>query len=150
MGTSIKFVSRINGRHVILEVIMLFMLTSWKWRLFMLFIFRGYYVIFLKSGVNFYISLWNAKFMQETLQESNEKMHCDGGLPQYKTSRKIKACNKSKQGSWLFIDQWPGEDTNTWTNPIGLNILFYTLLIGSMYYWSWLIQLNRSYKYRSS
>ena len=42
--------------------------------------------------------------MQETVQESNEKMHCDGGLPQYKTSRKIKACNK-KQDSWLFIDQ---------------------------------------------
>ena len=83
--------------------------------------------------------------MQETVQESNEKMHCDGGLPQYKTSRKIKACNKSKQGSWLFIDQWPGEDTNTWTNPIGLNMLFYTLRLGSMYYWSWLIQLNSNY-----
>ena len=81
-----------------------------------------------KSGVYFYISLWNAKFMQETLQESNEKMHCDGGFPQYKISRKIKACNKSKQGSWLFIDHWPGEDTNTWTNPIGLDMLFYTLL----------------------
>ena len=24
--------------------------------------------------------------MQETLQEFNEKMHCDGRLPQYKTS----------------------------------------------------------------
>ena len=39
-----------------LEVIMLF---SWK------------------GGVNFYIFLWNAKFMQETLhQESNENMYC--------------------------------------------------------------------------
>ena len=26
-----------------------------------------------------------AKFMQETLQEANEKMHCDGRLPQYNT-----------------------------------------------------------------
>ena len=70
------------------------------------------YVIFLKSGVNFLcfsvkrnatpmsvaaktteqlvrhrakrISNY-AKFMQETLQEANEKMHCDGRLPQYNT-----------------------------------------------------------------
>ena len=66
--------------------------------------------------------------MQETLQESNEKMHCDGGLPQYKTSRKIKACNKSKQGSWLFIDQWPGEDQPHWVKYAPLYIAIQVML----------------------
>ena len=68
-----------------LEVIMLF---SWK------------------GGVNFYISLWNAKI--DYIWKNSRRWW----------SRKIKACNKSKQSSCLFIDQWPGEDTNTWTNPI--------------------------------
>ena len=55
--------------------------------------FRGYYVISWKVGLIPYISLWNAKFMQETLQEFNEKMHCDGRLPQYKTSSRIVTLN---------------------------------------------------------
>ena len=61
--------------------------------IYVIYFFRGYYVIFLKSGVNSYISLWNAKFIQETLQEFNEKMHCDGRLPQYKTSSRIVTLN---------------------------------------------------------
>ena len=45
--------------------------------LFMLFIFLEVIMLFSwKGGVNFYIFLWNAKFMQETLQESNENMYC--------------------------------------------------------------------------
>ena len=78
----------------------------------MLFIFRGYYVIFLeKWGLFLHFSVKRnatpmsvasktteqlvrrrakrishyAKFMQETLQEANEKMHSDGRLPQYNT-----------------------------------------------------------------
>ena len=31
--------------------------------------------------------------MQETLQEFNEKMHCDGQLPQYKTSSRSVTLN---------------------------------------------------------
>ena len=32
------------------------------------------------------------------------------------------------------------------------NVQYYqvTLLLGSMYFWSWLIQLNRSYKYNEN
>ena len=53
----------------------------------------------------------NFLFLQETLRESNEEMHCDGRLHQYKTfSRSVTLNNQMS----VFV------------NPIGLTMLFYS------------------------